>query len=361
MNAKSPAPPVGTRSSCRAGSGCRRTARSCCGDRRPGCWAWTRGRRSSSTTCPPPLARMLDELAAPAERVGLVARAVQRGAHRDAAEELLRRLVDAGVLVDADGPDRVARQRAAAGRHRGGRRTGRGRDRHGARTRRRRQRVDRCGRRRRRAGGRSRDRSARRRPRPVGRSRRSWTSSGGSRRERASGRPPAGPRRTCACSPTPSSPNRHGSRHCTATGSRTCPYGCATAPGSSGRWCCRAARRASDAWSCTGAPATPAGRPSRPSSSGDPAAAVPPRRRQPRRWGSRRCWRRWTSRRPRGGDSTGARRHAGARSRLGRAAAPPVAGAPGLHVWRTTARADMRAARRTGDNHEVMSAARPLK
>lgn len=63
---------------------------------------------------PPPLARMLDELTAPAERVGLVARAVQRGADRDAAEELLRRLVDAGVLVDADGPERVARQRAAA-------------------------------------------------------------------------------------------------------------------------------------------------------------------------------------------------------------------------------------------------------
>jgi hypothetical protein len=48
------------------------------------------------------------------ERVGLVARAVQRGADRDAAEELLGRLVDSGVLVDADGPDRVARRRAAA-------------------------------------------------------------------------------------------------------------------------------------------------------------------------------------------------------------------------------------------------------
>jgi hypothetical protein len=63
---------------------------------------------------PPPLARMLDELAAPVERVGLVARAVQRGADRDAAEELLGRLVGSGVLVDADEPDRVARQRAAA-------------------------------------------------------------------------------------------------------------------------------------------------------------------------------------------------------------------------------------------------------
>jgi bacteriocin biosynthesis cyclodehydratase domain-containing protein len=63
---------------------------------------------------PPPLAQMLDELAAPAERVGLVARAVQRGADRDVAEELLGQLIDAGVLVDADEPDRVARQRAAA-------------------------------------------------------------------------------------------------------------------------------------------------------------------------------------------------------------------------------------------------------
>ena len=63
---------------------------------------------------PPPLAGMLDELAAPTERVGLVARAVQRGADRDEAEELLRRLVDTGVLVDAEGPERVARQRAAA-------------------------------------------------------------------------------------------------------------------------------------------------------------------------------------------------------------------------------------------------------
>jgi hypothetical protein len=63
----------------------------------------------------PPLAQMLDELAVPTERVGLVARAVQRGADRDAAEELLHRLVDAGVLVDADGPARVARHRAAAG------------------------------------------------------------------------------------------------------------------------------------------------------------------------------------------------------------------------------------------------------
>jgi hypothetical protein len=38
-----------------------------------------------------------------------------------------------------------------------------------------------------------------------------------------------------------------------------------------------------------------------------------------------------------------------------------VAGAPGLRVWRTTIRADMRAACRAGDNHEVMTAARPSK
>ena len=35
--------------------------------------------------------------------------------------------------------------------------------------------------------------------------------------------------------------------------------------------------------------------------------------------------------------------------------------ASGLHVWRARGHSDVRAARRTGDNHEVMSAARPLK
>jgi bacteriocin biosynthesis cyclodehydratase domain-containing protein len=63
---------------------------------------------------PPPLARMLDELAAPTDRAGLVARAVRRGADVGAAEDLLRRLLDADALVDADGPERVAGNRAAA-------------------------------------------------------------------------------------------------------------------------------------------------------------------------------------------------------------------------------------------------------
>jgi bacteriocin biosynthesis cyclodehydratase domain-containing protein len=63
---------------------------------------------------PPALARMLDELVAPADRAGLVARAVRRGAEPRAAEDLLRRLLEAGALVDADGPERAARHRAAA-------------------------------------------------------------------------------------------------------------------------------------------------------------------------------------------------------------------------------------------------------
>ena len=63
---------------------------------------------------PPALARMLDELAAPADRAGLVTRAVRRGVEARAAEDLLRRLLDAGALVDADGPERVTRHRAAA-------------------------------------------------------------------------------------------------------------------------------------------------------------------------------------------------------------------------------------------------------
>lgn len=63
---------------------------------------------------PPPLAHMLDELAAPADRAGLVSRAVRRGGEAGAAEDLLRRLLDARALVDADGPERAARHRAAA-------------------------------------------------------------------------------------------------------------------------------------------------------------------------------------------------------------------------------------------------------
>jgi bacteriocin biosynthesis cyclodehydratase domain-containing protein len=62
----------------------------------------------------PALAGMLDELAAPADRAGLVERAVRRGAPAADAEALLRRLVDAGVVVDAE-PERLrARRRSAA-------------------------------------------------------------------------------------------------------------------------------------------------------------------------------------------------------------------------------------------------------
>jgi bacteriocin biosynthesis cyclodehydratase domain-containing protein len=63
---------------------------------------------------PRPLALMLDELVAPADRVDLVARAVRRGADAGAAEDLLRRLVDAGVLVDAAAVERLVRRRAEA-------------------------------------------------------------------------------------------------------------------------------------------------------------------------------------------------------------------------------------------------------
>jgi bacteriocin biosynthesis cyclodehydratase domain-containing protein len=63
---------------------------------------------------PPPLAQMLDELAAPMDRDGLVARAVRRGADARAADDLLCRLVDAGALVDAATPERSARRRAEA-------------------------------------------------------------------------------------------------------------------------------------------------------------------------------------------------------------------------------------------------------
>src|SRR5690349_19385155 len=62
----------------------------------------------------PPLAAMLDELAAPADRVELVARAVRRGAECGAAEDLLRRMLDAGVLVDAADRERAAGRRGDA-------------------------------------------------------------------------------------------------------------------------------------------------------------------------------------------------------------------------------------------------------
>jgi hypothetical protein len=63
---------------------------------------------------PPPLALMLDELCAPVERIAMVARAVDRGADAHAAHDLLRRLVDAGAVIDAAAPERVARRRAEA-------------------------------------------------------------------------------------------------------------------------------------------------------------------------------------------------------------------------------------------------------
>ena len=62
----------------------------------------------------PPLARMLDELVAPADRDGLIARAVRRGADAGAADGLLCRLVEAGALVDAAERERAARRRAEA-------------------------------------------------------------------------------------------------------------------------------------------------------------------------------------------------------------------------------------------------------
>ena len=213
------------------------------------------------------------------------------------------------------------------------------------------------------AGGRSRHGPARRRPRPVGRRRRSWTSSGGSHRARAPGRHRPGPRRTCACSPTPSSPNRHALAALHRDRIAHLPVRLRDGTGIvgplvlPGRSACLGLRR---------------------------AAPVRPRSRLAGRHGPAR-----RATRPRQMPPTAAATAAlgvaqvlaaldvaaaagraappvlGAtletRSRLGRAAAPPVAGAPGLQVWRTTVRADMRAARRTGDNHEVMSAARPSK
>ena len=295
-----------------------------------------------------------------AGRSGGPGRAARGG--RDAAEELLRRLVDAGVLVDADEPDRVARQRAAAGRHRGGRRTARGRDRHRARARRRRQRVDRGGRRRRGAGGRSRARvcsTATAAGRP---STRSWTWSGGSRRARAPGRPPAraAPDLCVLADAVVPEPTRLAALHRDRVAhlpvrlrDGTGIVGPLVLPGRSACLGCVELHR------CARDPGWPAvtaqlvGRPGRGSAAAAAATAA---------LGVAQVLAALDVAGGRGAAcSTGARRHAGARPRLGRAAAPPVAGAPGLHVWRTTVRADMRAARRTGDNHEVMSAARPLK
>ncbi|MFC5234880.1 hypothetical protein [Pseudonocardia zijingensis] len=63
---------------------------------------------------PPPLAEMLDELAAPVPAAELVERAAARGADRADAEALLAELVAGGVLVDAADGRRRARRRAAA-------------------------------------------------------------------------------------------------------------------------------------------------------------------------------------------------------------------------------------------------------
>jgi bacteriocin biosynthesis cyclodehydratase domain-containing protein len=62
----------------------------------------------------PPLAQMLDELVAPVDRDGLIARAVRRGADAVAADDLLCRLVVAGARGDAAARERAARRRAEA-------------------------------------------------------------------------------------------------------------------------------------------------------------------------------------------------------------------------------------------------------
>ena len=199
------------------------------------------------------------------ERDGLVARAVRRGADAAAADDLLRRLVsrrgagrrvgrrqatrrraEAAVAVSGDGPLAVG---VAAGlawpgsgpcRSRGGGRGGpRGRPRH---------------------------RPAGRRPGPA----RAEALPG----RRAAGRAGRVGRAGPGAVPAPdlcvladaAAPDPCRSPRCTAPGSRTCRSGCATGWASSGRWCCRVARRASAASSCTGAAAIPAGRPSPPSS-----------------------------------------------------------------------------------------------
>jgi len=57
------------------------------------------------------LAAMLDELRVPAGSVGLLARALERGVEAEQAIELLRRLVEAGALVDAAVAERGVRLR----------------------------------------------------------------------------------------------------------------------------------------------------------------------------------------------------------------------------------------------------------
>jgi bacteriocin biosynthesis cyclodehydratase domain-containing protein len=63
---------------------------------------------------PPPLSEMLDELAGPVPTVELVDRAVDRGADRAEAEQLLAELVATGALVDGAEVERRERRRAAS-------------------------------------------------------------------------------------------------------------------------------------------------------------------------------------------------------------------------------------------------------
>lgn len=65
----------------------------------------------------PPLARMLDALAAPADRDELARRAVHGGADPEQADALLRHLLDAGAVVDAGQQERRARRRAESVAH----------------------------------------------------------------------------------------------------------------------------------------------------------------------------------------------------------------------------------------------------
>ena len=304
---------------------------------------------------------MLDELAAPMERVGLVARAVQRGADRDAAEELLGRLVGSGVLVDADGPDRVARQRAAAavtvvggGRLASGIAAGLG--------------LAGVG-------------SVWVEPGPDGAVQECDLGTGlldGDRgRPRAEaiadvvrrvapgtsvGPPPPGPFPTCACWPTPSSRTPRSSRPCTRDRIAHLPVrlrdgtgvvGPLVLPGRSACLTCIELHR------CGRDPGWPAvtaqlvGQPGR----GDAATAA-----ATAALGMAQVLAALDAA---AGGAAPAPSVLGATLEidiaLGRAAAPRVAGAPGLRVWCTTIRADMRAAPRAGDNHEVMTAARPAK
>lgn len=66
------------------------------------------------TGLPPPLAGMLDEVGVPSAAHLLVARAVERGAVREEAEDLLHQLCAAGALVDAVTGTRRVQRRASS-------------------------------------------------------------------------------------------------------------------------------------------------------------------------------------------------------------------------------------------------------